>query len=305
VAYSPTTWADRVSGIPGQFSATGAVTGNVTLALNDSPSVAGTAVTAARMNNIENELVALDGGSITGAIRTVGLTGATAAARYVGATTTGSPTSGTFAVGDFVIAQNGIIWVCTGAGTPGTWTKVGVPTKQVFTSSGTFTAPFAGTYKVICTGGGGAGGYSTAAGITNGGSGGAAGGTAIKWAVLTLNQAVTVTIGAGGTQPGPSPKAGNPGGTSSFGAICSATGGGGGGYGAAIYYAISANGGTGSGGDINLTGSPSQQETADYNAAPVMTIGAPSYWGYSYGSGGDGYSSQAGKAGIIVVEWVG
>ena len=51
-----------------------------------------------------------------------GLTGATVATRYVGGTTNGSPTSGTFAVGDFVIDQSGTIWVCTTAGTPGTWT---------------------------------------------------------------------------------------------------------------------------------------------------------------------------------------
>lgn len=49
------------------------------------------------------------------------LTGATAATRYVGGTTFGPPTSGTFAVGDFVIDQTGNVWVCTVAGTPGTW----------------------------------------------------------------------------------------------------------------------------------------------------------------------------------------
>lgn len=50
-----------------------------------------------------------------------GLTGATAVSRYVGATASGAPASGTFAVGDFVIDQSGSIWVCTAAGTPGTW----------------------------------------------------------------------------------------------------------------------------------------------------------------------------------------
>jgi hypothetical protein len=54
-----------------------------------------------------------------------GLTGATAASRYVGATTGGAPASGTFAVGDVVIDQTGKVWVCTTAGTPGTWTQVG------------------------------------------------------------------------------------------------------------------------------------------------------------------------------------
>ena len=55
----------------------------------------------------------------------LGLTGATQATRYVGATTTGAPASGTFAVGDFVITHAGQVYVCTTAGTPGTWTQIG------------------------------------------------------------------------------------------------------------------------------------------------------------------------------------
>ena len=53
--------------------------------------------------------------------RPMSLTGATAASRYVGATASGAPTSGTFAIGDFVIDQTGIVWVCIVAGTPGIW----------------------------------------------------------------------------------------------------------------------------------------------------------------------------------------
>lgn len=51
----------------------------------------------------------------------LGLTGAVAATRYVGATVSGAPVTGTFAIGDFVIDQTGLVWVCTVAGTPGTW----------------------------------------------------------------------------------------------------------------------------------------------------------------------------------------
>ncbi len=54
-----------------------------------------------------------------------GLAGATAASRYVGGTASGAPASGTFAKGDFVIDQTGAVWVCTTAGSPGTWTQVG------------------------------------------------------------------------------------------------------------------------------------------------------------------------------------
>lgn len=53
------------------------------------------------------------------------LTGATAATRYVGGTASGAPTAGTFAVGDFVIDQTGKVYVCTVAGTPGTWVLAG------------------------------------------------------------------------------------------------------------------------------------------------------------------------------------
>ncbi len=56
--------------------------------------------------------------------QSLGLTGATQATRYAGATTSGAPVSGTFAVGDFVIDRTGSAWVCTAAGTPGTWTQV-------------------------------------------------------------------------------------------------------------------------------------------------------------------------------------
>lgn len=51
--YSPSLWKDRISQNPGQFSATGSVPGNVTLTLYDNPTQAGTPVTAARMNNME------------------------------------------------------------------------------------------------------------------------------------------------------------------------------------------------------------------------------------------------------------
>lgn len=59
------------------------------------------------------------------AIVATGLTGAVAATRYVGGTVSGAPTEGTFAVGDFVIDQTAQVWICIGAGTPGTWDTPG------------------------------------------------------------------------------------------------------------------------------------------------------------------------------------
>lgn len=55
-----------------------------------------------------------------------GLTGAVAASRYVGGTASDAPTTGTFAVGDFVIDRTGKIWINTVAGTPGTWVVSGI-----------------------------------------------------------------------------------------------------------------------------------------------------------------------------------
>lgn len=55
----------------------------------------------------------------------LGLVGATAATRYVGGTASGSPVSGTFSKGDFVIDQTGTLYICTVAGTPGTWATPG------------------------------------------------------------------------------------------------------------------------------------------------------------------------------------
>lgn len=57
--------------------------------------------------------------------KATGLTGATAGTRLVGATASGAPSSGTFSAGDVVPALNGAIWVCTVAGSPGTWANVG------------------------------------------------------------------------------------------------------------------------------------------------------------------------------------
>ncbi len=53
-----------------------------------------------------------------------GLTGATAASRYVGATISGAPTSGSFNSGDFIVDRTGTFWICTATGSPGTWTQV-------------------------------------------------------------------------------------------------------------------------------------------------------------------------------------
>lgn len=59
-------------------------------------------------------------GTVSGAY-----TGAVSASLYVGATTTGAPAAGTFAVGNWVVARDGHVFICTVAGTPGTWVDAG------------------------------------------------------------------------------------------------------------------------------------------------------------------------------------
>jgi hypothetical protein len=66
-------------------------------------------------------------------VAVTGAPGATANSRYAGATASGAPSSGTFVPGDFVIDQTGAIWICTVAGTPGTWVAPAGP--AVFTAT--------------------------------------------------------------------------------------------------------------------------------------------------------------------------
>ena len=71
------------------------------------------------------------------ALAATGLPGATAASRHAGATASGVPTGGSFLVGDYVIDQTGKMYVCSVAGSPGTWVQVGPST-----TNAVLTAPF-------------------------------------------------------------------------------------------------------------------------------------------------------------------
>lgn len=53
--------------------------------------------------------------------KVAGLTGATAAMRWVGSTSGGPPASGTFLAGDWITTTSGQIWICNAGGSPGTW----------------------------------------------------------------------------------------------------------------------------------------------------------------------------------------
>ena len=78
-------------------------------------------------------------------IAITGLPGTTSGARLVGGTASGAPVSGTFAVGDLSVDQTGKVYVCSVAGSPGTWVQIGLSTTnsvitaplETFNSSGT------------------------------------------------------------------------------------------------------------------------------------------------------------------------
>lgn len=184
---------------------------------------------------------------------------------------------------------------------------------QVFTSGGTFTVPDGVTrIRVRVVGGGGGGGRGTG---TNAAAGGGAGGYAEGWYDVTPGSTYTVTIGAGGagaTSPG---AGGSPGGTTSFGALLSATGG----QGQSPLEAGGA-GGSGSGGQINASGGAGHDATPGSNV--IGGAGGNSVFGgggrqgtvsgvngQAPGAGGGGsYGGSPGNGGsgahgICIVEW--
>jgi hypothetical protein len=166
---------------------------------------------------------------------------------------------------------------------------------QVFTSSGTFNVPAGITKaKVTVVGGGGNGG-------TYGGGGG--GGAAIEVVTgLTPGGTVTVTVGGAG-------------GTSSFGAFCSATGGA---NGSSSANGNGGAGGVGSGGNLNLRGNAggcalSGVSTGGFAGSSILggagqlfyaaAGGAAQANSGSGGAGGNGTGNAAGGSGVVFVEY--
>jgi hypothetical protein len=141
------------------------LTAPVTTAISNSGGLATDTLTASGL------LTGLD-------LTATGLTGATGASRYVGATAGGAPQSGTFAVGDYIVDRLGGAWVCTAAGTPGTWLPL-VASKGPGFSVNAYTgganrtasqAPFVASGSTSLTVGGGSG-WTLATGITCNGIG--------------------------------------------------------------------------------------------------------------------------------------
>lgn len=201
-----------------------------------------------------------------------------------------------------VLTSNGTAWV---SATP---VLSGFSNIEVFTSSGTFTVP-AGVTKIKVTVIGGGGGGNTNWYYAGGGGGGAA----IKIiSGLTPGSTVSVTVGAGGAQN-------TDGGTSSFGAYCSATGGK---KGTTSTNQSGAEGGIGTGGDLNIRGGGTgggyngiNQATPSPGGSSILggggfssgsSAGVNGGNGGAYGGGGGGTGTAnagSGAAGVVIVEY--
>ena len=253
-------------------------------------------------------------GSTTGTSTTT-LNGAVTLATALPIASGGTNSTATPTLGG-VIVGTGTAYSSTAAGTSGqvltsngaaapTWQAASASTGrllniQYFTTAGTATyTPTSGTNFVVVevVGGGGSGclDASTA-------GGGTAGGYARK-KITSSFSGVTVTVGAGGASQTTSGAAGNAGGTSSFGALVSATGGVGG-----LRVAGNPSGGSGSNGDINALGGGSVANAKSQGGSTMYGFGT-SYSSTSstnavYGGGSGGAaatSSGTGGAGLVIV----
>lgn len=143
--------------------------------------------------------------------------------------------------------------------------------------------------RIIVTGGGGSGGADTSG---DAGAGGGAGGTSIGYWMLTPGTTYTVTVGSGGASK-TSEGSGSSGGTSSFGALQTATGGAGGSYQVGTDpISDGGAGGMGTGGQILLRGDAGTDGGGNRGG-----YGGASFWGGG-GPGGDDTFTAAQKAGL-------
>lgn len=191
---------------------------------------------------------------------------------------------------------------------------MGYSTMQKFTASGVFSVPAGVTavFAEVIGGGGSGAGYNGSVGARGGGGGG---GYARKRITgLTPGQSIAVTVGAGGAGVG-SGMGGNAGGTSSFGAFVSATGGAGGDY----TNGIGGIGGEGVGGDVNVRGDAGHAATGEtvrygggssfYGAGAAALPGwvgggsSASEPGAGGGAMGSTGTSGAGAPGFVLVYW--
>jgi hypothetical protein len=171
-------------------------------------------------------------------------------------------------------------------------------TKEVFTSSGTWVKPTAGTIALVTIWGGGGSGTRNAGAVAGGGGGGAC--VQRLFQLSDLPGSAAVTIGAGGAAIGSGTNAnGNVGGTSSFGSLMSAFGGAGGtadggGGGGSLSAGSGTSGGNGhsstlSGGSYSsFLGNPGKGDYGGASGDANNGSGGTAFWG---GGGGGGCAS--------------
>jgi hypothetical protein len=223
----------------------------------------------------------------------------------IGNTTGNTLTKATLTAGAGISVTNGS-GAITIASTGGGFTNM-----QVFASPGTFTTPATTTQiKVTVVGGGGSGATRRGTIPATGASSGAGGGYAVYVGPISASTPYSVTVGSGGAgTPGAANSQGNPGGTSSFGPLCSATGGGGG---VAAATASGATGGSGTGtftvqgGNTLTTPAPNGLNT-DFGKS-ILTAGSNgpiTATGYGYGTtaASPGVATAAGGPGVVIVEY--
>ena len=342
MAYTPSNWQDRISQNPGQFSVTGSVPGNITLTLNDNPSQAGTQVTAARMNNIEDELVFLDGLNYKGYIPDTGTVNSYAAALnpaitsyaagqsliFKAANTNTGPSTlnvnglGVKTIVKYVggyltnisagdIASGQLIFVVYDGSYFQYINAQHYMTSITITTTSTFTVP-SGVYwlYVQAIGGGGGGAGASGGSYFLGTAGGGGGGYAAGWLSVTPGQQISAVIGAGGTagtgSSGGSGTAGGTGGMTSFSSL-TAYGGGGSGPGAGSNSAAGAGGPA-----VNSPLVVSGQTGLQSNNNSGGLGGKAANGAFTYGQGGQGGSGQPnnigtngnpGSAGAVLLIW--
>lgn len=121
-----TQWGGQhIEGATTEFALNHAAASIVRVAPNRSAAGIVNVVTSTAGRTEDNAVANGEGVARWPAFRASGLTGAVAGTRYVGATASEAPGAGTFQVGDFVVDLTGQLWICTVAGTPGTWAAPG------------------------------------------------------------------------------------------------------------------------------------------------------------------------------------
>lgn len=178
-------------------------------------------------------------------------------------------------------------------------------TREILTTSGTYSAPVTGWYRIELRGGGGAGSAGNATNKSYGGGGGGSGGILVDYAYLTQEESYPYIIGAGGVAKKEfASGTGGDGGETSFTApsekLSISGGKGGGNRGASAPAGIS-------GGDPGPGGFPGGIAgfNTDANNIPGgsggmgVTAALSDYTPGQYGSGGaGGYSGQLGHDGV-------